>query len=160
MNTISSIFIATCPVTLEVFLDSGMAEAELTQDVAEAFMHFYYDSLLTDLSRLQSVVDQSCKFVYRTCKPYGKESQYDSKKDPQAIMKALEIIYRGVEKVDILMWTPVLLEDSITLVVSAKYQQKAKQDPLLTSEVLVIGKNKQKQKRGFSLLAITTHIIE
>ena len=137
-----------------------MAEAELTQEVAEAFMHFYYDSLLTDLSRLQSVVDQSCKFVYRTCKPHGKESQYDSKKDPQAIMKALEIIYRDVEKVDILMWTPVLLEDSITLVVSAKYQQKAKQDPLLTSEVLVIGKNKQKQKRGFSLLAITTHIIE
>lgn len=136
-----------------------MAEAELTQDVAEAFMNFYYDSLLTDLSRLQSVLDPGCKFVYRTCKPQGKESQYDSKKDSHATMKAVEIIYRDIEKVDILMWTPILLDDSITLVVSAKYQQKNRQEPLLTSEVLVIGKNKQKQKRGFSLLAITTHVI-
>lgn len=137
-----------------------MAETELTQEVAEAFMNFYYDSLLTDLSRLQSVFDQNCKFVYRTCKPQSKESQYDSKKEPQAIIKAIETIYRNIEKVDILMWTPILLDDSITLVISAKYQQKDKPESLLTSEVLVIGKSKQRQKRGFSLLAITTHIIE
>lgn len=129
----------------------------------EAFVHYYYESVLLDPERLRMLMAPDCKYTFKAVQLRERRTTHNSRRGPESVIACMREQYAAVGTLDIIAWTPQTNREGVSLKVSCHWRDSAGALALQSEDTISLAgvdgdSSGTSRRHSFSISSVSSHI--